>query len=261
MGLEPILTFLIRPQTIRAVIEIILLWMLIFYGLRLIVGTRAMQVVIGMLIVGFVALVARLAELRTFNYIFENAFGQIFTIIAVIFGYELRRAFARLGSRRGLLLQTVMGTQSSVIHEVVEAATFMAKRRWGAIIVLQRDGDLEGFIETGHALDCKVTSEILSTIFTPYSPLHDRAVIIDGERIAAASCLLPLSEREEIDSELGTRHRAALGLSEETDAVAVVVSEERGTISIAISGNLTLALDGPALERTLQNVMSGRGGA
>lgn len=260
MDMLTLVRYVLHPDAIRAVVEISLLWVIIYYALRLIVGTRAMQVVIGLLIVGLLAVVARLASLRTFNWIFENAFSQIFIIIAVIFGYELRRAFARLGAQRGLLIQSFIGTQSDIVHEVVEAATYLAKRRWGGIVVIQRDADLEGFIETGCKMDCQVSSEVLSTIFTPYSPLHDRAVIIDGQRIAAASCLLPLSEREEIDSELGTRHRAALGITEETDAVAVVISEEQGTISLAVNGNLSLALDGPALERTLTNILTGGGG-
>lgn len=252
--------FVLDPGTWRLAVEVCILWFLIYTLLRLISGTRAAQVLMVIVAVGLLALVARAVKLPTLNWIFENASSEIFVIIAVLFAYELRRALAGLGFRSGFFWQNIMGHQYDVVHEVVEAASMLAKRRWGAIVVLQRDADLEGYIETGVELDAKVSAKLLGAIFAPNSPLHDRAVIIDGQRVAAASCLLPLSEREEVDSELGTRHRAALGITEETDAVAVVVSEERGTISLAIRGNLTLALDGPALERTLQNILAGAGG-
>jgi diadenylate cyclase len=169
----------------------------------------------------------------------------------IIFHPELRQGLARIGER-GLIGAFI--TEEHIIDEIVNASFLLAKQKMGAIMAIERTNSLKPYTETGVMLDGHVSEEILESIFMPNTPLHDGGVIIHGERIVAASCLFPLSDNPRISRTLGTRHRAAIGLTEQTDAVVVVISEETGTISVAINGRLTRDLDKEGLTRVLNNL-------
>jgi diadenylate cyclase len=234
--------------TWRDVIDIAAVALIAYTLLRLIRGTRAVQMVLGLVIVFLVYRIAvslRLTALREVlkTLIFYLPFG-----IIVLFAQELRRALATFG-RTPLWFSSYHAEE--MISDIVLATTSLSTRRIGALIVLERQEGLKTYIENGVRLDSAVSYDLLVTLFAPGTPLHDGAVILSGERIAAASCFLPLSLKEGFSKRFGTRHRAAIGITEETDALAIVVSEERGTISIARDGDLLDELDAKSLRDTL----------
>jgi diadenylate cyclase len=234
--------------TWRDAIDILAVALIAYTLLRLIRGTRAMQMVVGLLIVFLayrVAVSLRLVALREVlrTLIFYLPFG-----IIVLFAQELRRALATFG-RTPLWFSSYHAEE--MISDIVLATTSLSTRRVGALIVIERRDGLKTYIENGVRLDSAVSYDLLVTLFAPGTPLHDGAVIVSGERIAAASCFLPLSLRESLSKRFGTRHRAAIGITEETDALAIVVSEERGTISMARDGELLDELDAKSLRDTL----------
>jgi diadenylate cyclase len=189
-------------------------------------------------------------ELFTINWILEKFFGNLFLIVVVLFQGEIRRALAHIGSNP-LLTGDTSVDDSQVIEEISKAAQNMATKGFGALIVLEKEISLEYFIEEGTLVDSEISSELLISIFDPSSPLHDGAAIIRGGRIFAAGCFLPLSKNPILDKNLGTRHRAALGLTEETDAVVIVVSEESTTVSVVYQGKLDPGLDLSRLRKFL----------
>jgi diadenylate cyclase len=232
----------------RDAIDILAVALIAYTLLRLIRGTRAVQMVLGIVIVFLVYRIAvglRLTALREVlkTLIFYLPFG-----IIVLFAQELRRALATFG-RTPLWFSSTHAEE--MISDIVLATTSLSTRRIGALIVLERQEGLKTYIENGVRLDSAVSYDLLVTLFAPGTPLHDGAVILSGQRIAAASCFLPLSLKEGLSKRFGTRHRAAIGITEETDALAVVVSEERGTISIARNGELLDELDAKSLRDTL----------
>lgn len=236
--------------TLRDVIDVFAVAVIIYNLLLLIRGTRAVQTLIGLAFVGLLYVVARFAELATLKRILESLLILLPVAAIILFQTEIRRALANFG-RNPLWGLTKQRKVESTFQEIVLAATTLATRRIGALIVVERLEGLRNFIENGVPLDARVDYNLLITIFNPETPLHDGAVIIQEDRIAAAACFLPLAFDPEIATELGTRHRAALGISQETDAVAVVVSEETGTISIAVDGELTRDLDSKSLRNAL----------
>ncbi|MBI4500615.1 MAG: TIGR00159 family protein [Gemmatimonadetes bacterium] len=233
----------------RDAIEILLVAVIIYRVLLFLAGTRALQILVGLVILGIAYFVALALK---FNMI-STLLGFVFTYGAfaaiVVFQPELRHALARLGRSRAVDF-FASGAEREVADEVAEAVERLARTGTGAIIALERDVSLSDFVESGTAMRAAVSADLLTTIFTPYSPLHDGAVIIRGEEIVAAGCVLPLTQFAVADRSLGTRHRAALGLSEETDAIVVVVSEETSTISVASRGLLRRELS-PAQVREL----------
>ncbi len=234
----------------RDVVDVFAVAIIIYNLLLLIRGTRAVQTLLGIAFIGLLYLAARFAELATLKRILESLLILLPVAAIILFQQEIRRALANFGRNPlwGLAKQRKV---ESTFHEIVLAATALAARRIGALIVIERLEGLRNFIENGIPLDAKVDYNLLITIFTPDTPLHDGAVIIQEDRIAAAACFLPLSFDPELSTELGTRHRAALGISQETDALAIVVSEETGTISVAVEGALTRDLDSKSLRNTL----------
>ncbi|MFC5540620.1 MAG: diadenylate cyclase CdaA [Bacilli bacterium] len=221
-------------------LDIILVWYVIYKILTLIRGTKAVQLLKGL----FVIIVARIATeifgLDTLGWMLQEVIDWGFLAIIIIFTPEIRRALEQIG--RGRLFQRSVNQledeQARLIEAMKKAVSYMAKRRIGALISIEKETGLNEYIETGIRLDANISSELIINTFIPNTPLHDGAMIIQKNRIAAAACYLPLSESTLISKELGTRHRAALGLSEVTDAIVVVVSEETGAISIAVNGNL-----------------------
>jgi diadenylate cyclase len=239
----------IRDTLDIAVVGIVLYWLLMLMR-----GTRAVQVLVGLLALIAVRLLSDLLGLMTVSWILDNFVASAVLIIIVLFQADLRRALARVG--RGVFPRMAERQESRVLEEVVRAAQTLAQRRVGALFVLERETGLEDLIQIGTPLDAAVTKDLLVSIFLPYSPLHDGAVVIQSGRVAFAGCILPLTLRADVPEGLGTRHRAALGITEETDAVVIVVSEETANISVVIGGEMARDLDGPRLRRALRDVFA-----
>jgi len=231
----------------------LILWALFLTVFKAVQGTRAVQIFQFLVLLIVLSYLSKLLNLITVNWLLTTVQMPIFVGLVVLYASELRRAVseltpARLFRRRG-------ATVDPVVNEVAKTAQVLSRRHIGALIVFENSTNLQGFIDTGIKMDSQVSSELLVTLFSPLTPLHDGAVIIRNNRIAAAACLLPLSVREEVDSSWGTRRRAALGLVEETDAVIVIVSEETGAISLAIGGRITRDIDSSMIQSILWNVI------
>lgn len=235
------------------IIDILVIAFIIYQGLRLIKGTRAWQMAIGVLTLMFLYYVTRLLDLRTVQWLLENFFPYLVFALIVVFQAEIRRALTEIG--KGKLFRTQRGERHG-FEEIVLAATTLSSQKIGALVVLEGEIGLKNYIESGIKLDAHLTYDLLLTIFNPKGPLHDGAVIVTDNRITAAGCFLPLTTDPYLSKELGTRHRAAIGMTEETDAVAVVVSEETGKISAVMGGEITRNLDGPRLMKILEKALS-----
>jgi len=225
------------PQmTVTSVIDILLVALIIYQFLVLIRGTRAVPVLVG---VGGLALafyIAHIAELRTVNFLVGTLLPYGIFALIVVFQNEIRHALARIGRR--LTFSRVSPGIAEAYDDIVLAANLFSQSQTGALIVIEREIGLRTYIESGVPLDAHLSYDLLATVFRPSAPLHDGAVIIQKDRIAAAACFLPLSMNPVLSTQLGTRHRAGIGITEETDAIAVIVSEESGSISIAVAGNI-----------------------
>ena len=225
------------PQmTVSSVIDILLVALIIYQFLVLIRGTRAVPVLVG---VGGLALafyVAHIAELRTVNFLVGTLLPYGIFALIVVFQNEIRHALARIGRR--LTFSRESPGIAEAYDDIVLAANLFSQSQTGALIVIEREIGLRTYIESGVPLDAHLSYDLLATVFRPSAPLHDGAVIIQKDRIAAAACFLPLSMNPVLSTQLGTRHRAGIGITEETDAIAVIVSEETGSISIAVAGNI-----------------------
>lgn len=233
-------------------IEILIVAFLLYRILLVIQRTRAMQIVLGLVLLAFTYGVARLFDLILVRTLLEALFQYGAIAVLVVFQPELRAALARLGQSRMMrAFQHLEG--SRVAEEIIEATERLARARHGAIIAIEQEVGLGEYAETGSSVEAPVSAEMLVTIFTPYSPLHDGAVLISGDRIRTAGAILPLTQSPVRDRSLGTRHRAALGLSEETDAIVIVVSEETAQIAVAIGGTLERAVN----SERLRHIVSG----
>jgi len=231
---------LLRPGW-TDLIEILLVAFLLYRILVVIQRTRAMQIMLGVVLLAFTYGLARLLDLILIRTLLEAAFQYGAIAALVVFQPELRAALARLGQNRMVrAFQRLEG--SKVADEIVEATERLARARHGAIIAIEQEVGLGEYAETGSAVEAPVSAEMLVTIFTPYSPLHDGAVLIAGDRIRSAGAILPLTQSPVVDRSLGTRHRAALGLSQETDAIVIVVSEETSQVAVAHHGSLERAV-------------------
>ncbi len=221
-----------------------------YYVLRLLARTRAIQMLIGLVLVAAVYFVARLLNLDLVTKVLENLFQYGAIAALIVFQPELRSALARLGQNRMLRLFNKM-EESAVVEELVEASERLSRAKIGAIMVIEREMGLEEYAETGTAIQARVSADILVSIFAPYGPLHDGAVLVQGDTIVAAGVILPLTQSRVEDKSLGTRHRAAIGLSEETDALVIVVSEETAQISLAERGRIERNVDADRLRRAI----------
>lgn len=240
----------------------ILLVALIFYGLfYFIQGTRAVQLLRGILLVVLLAsLASNLFHLTAFSWLILKSIPALLVAIPVIFQPELRRALERLG-RPGTLLSRRDTSATQIINSIARAAGELSEKRFGALIVLEGATGLQDFVDTGVVLDAQLSKDLLVSIFFKNAALHDGAVIVRDDRITAASCMLPLTESASLDRDLGTRHRAAIGVTEGTDAIAVVVSEETGDIAVARNGRLVRRLDEAELNRLLHRLYATPGAA
>ena len=236
-----------------AVIDILLVATIIYEFLALIRGTRAALILIGLSIVALAFYVSRIGELVTLNWLISRALPYAVFALIVIFVPEIRQALARLGRR--LTLTRSSAAESDTYDDIVLAANLFSQNQTGALIVIQREIGLRTYIESGVALDAQISYDLLATLFRPSAPLHDGAVIVQGDRVAAAACFLPLSMNPVLSTQLGTRHRAAIGITEETDAISIVVSEETGSISLAVSGTIERELTVEQLRERMSSLL------
>lgn len=218
----------------------------VLYFLRI---TKGIQILKGLIFLALIWALASLLDLRTVSTIFEKLWTVGLFSLVVIFQPEIRKALSRLGQATKLISSKPL--EERVVERIVRACAFMSERQIGALIVIERNQNLEPLLEGCVTIDAVVSVELLITIFDPLTPLHDGAVVIRGDRIAYASCVLPLSKSSEIPKRYGTRHRAGLGISEESDAIAVIVSEETGEISVAVGGKFHRNLDQELLKSLL----------
>lgn len=245
---------LVSQLTVSSVLDILLV-ALVLYGLfYLIQGTRAVTLLRGILLVIFLAVLgSNLFQLTALSWLIRNSVPALLVAIPVIFQPELRRALERLG-RPGTLLSRRGGSAAQIIGAVSHSASELAQHEFGALIVLEGRTGLQDFVDTGIPLDAKTSSALLLSIFHKNAALHDGAVIIREDRVVAAACMLPLSENPNLDRDLGTRHRAGVGVTEGTDAITIIISEETGTVSVAYNGRLVRRLDEGELNRLLHRL-------
>ncbi|RNF38791.1 diadenylate cyclase CdaA [Planococcus salinus] len=253
------LTDLTPLELLGNIIDILLVWFVIYKLITVIKGTKAVQLLKGIFFIIIARLVTEALNLETLSWIMQQVLNWGFLAIIIIFQPELRRALEQLG--RGRLFSSNTLNEESERDRLIEAMTksvsYMAKRRIGALVSIERETGLSEYIETGIPMNSDITSELMINLFIPNTPLHDGAVIVQKNRIAAAACYLPLSESPFISKELGTRHRAALGISEVTDAITIVVSEETGAISLTANGDLHRNLSLEDFEVKLRRIWFG----
>ncbi len=218
-------------------------------------GTRAFQMLLGLALLYLASRISLRIGLLTVNWALSNLLAVWFLSLVILFQPELRRALASVGRRGSLLRAFSRYQEAHMIDEVIRAVTSLAAKKIGAILVLERDTRLSDSIDSGTVMDALVSRRLLESIFYPYSALHDGAVVISRDRIVAAACFLPLSINPELPGDLGTRHRAAVGVTEESDAIAIVVSEETGTISLVAGGEIVRNLDAATLRQRLGQLL------
>lgn len=255
--MDSLLGFLhFTPFSIRDLIDIAIVAYIMYRFLLLMRGTRGVQMTFGIVMLLLFYWVTLYYRLTAVQWLLSNVLTYIVFAIIVLYQNEIRRGLAGIGTT------SIWGRHrrraNDGFEEIVLAATTLASKRIGALIVVERDIGLRNYVESGIALDAVLTYDLLVTIFSPNTPLHDGAVIVQNNRIIAAGCFLPLTLDPYLSKELGTRHRAAIGITEETDAVAIIVSEETSTISLAVGGKITRDLDGATLRASLQNIVENR---
>ena len=239
-----------------ALVDIGLIAIIIYQLLLLIRGTRAMQMVLGILMtVGFAFFISQIYPLTTLKWLMDKFYSSIIIIIVILFQEDLRRVLSRMGKKTVFPAQEQVSSKQ-MFDEIARACGALSSKKIGALIILERNILLTRYVDVGILLDAKVSKELLLAIFHPTAPIHDGATVIQQGRIAAAGCFLPLTRDEDVDPNFGTRHRAAIGISEETDAIAIVVSEETSAISIAIDGVVVKKTDAKDLRKSLTLLFS-----
>ena len=246
----------------RSIVDILVVAMLIYYATKVVRQTRANSVLKGFILLLGMMWVSEVTELIAINWLLRQVIGTGAIMLIVLFQPELRRALEQMG--RTSLTSTLIGTNNDRnlkiaehnTEEMVHALSNLSRRKVGALIVMEQQTGLKDIVASGTTLDAEISSQLIENIFEPNTPLHDGAVVMHNGRITAAACFLPLSENSSISKELGTRHRAALGISESTDAVVLIVSEETGIISMAREGKLTRYLDSKTLTSLLMGVFN-----
>ena len=235
---------------IFSLVDILVVAYVVYRVLLLIRGTRAQQILVGLGLILVAFFGAKMFELRTLSWIMDTFMSSFLLLVIVVFQHDIRRVLSRVG--KGPVFGKVSyGYGAFLVEEITRACVAMASQRIGALILIERGGDLEELGESGVRMEARLTGALLQQVFTPQGPLHDGAVLVQQGRITAARVVLPLSQNPHLDQNLGTRHQAAIGATEEYDSVAIVVSEERGRISLAEGGVLTRDLDGATLRQVL----------
>lgn len=234
-------------------LDLFLVWVVIYQILQLTKRSGALQILSGLGILAFAYLVSIWLELFTFNWLLEKFFSNLFLIVVILFQAEIRAALAQIGSNP-FLYNVSKAEETHILEEIAKGAVNLAQKGFGALIVIEREIALDYFIEVGTEIDATITSELITTIFHPESPVHDGALVIRGGRAFAVGCFLPLSRNPILDKNLGTRHRAAVGLTEETDAFVLVVSEENKNVSMVQNGQLEPDADHSDIRQKLYQV-------
>jgi len=247
---------LIRQFRWQDLLDIGIIAFLVYRALHIVRGSRAMQMIIGLAVILFAYVSSRALELFTLNWILDNFLASIILVIIVIFQSDIRRALTQVGTApRFTQAERMVQRREDIIEEVAQAAVAMAAKHVGALIVFEREVGLSEYMEIGTRLDARVSRELLESVFLPHSPIHDGALVIQNGRVTAVRCLLPLSTNPHLKQSWGTRHRAALGVTEETDAVAVVISEQEGAVTLVVAGNVTENVDGTRLRSALHDLI------
>jgi conserved hypothetical protein TIGR00159 len=241
-----------RSIQLKDVIDILVVAFLIYRILLLLQGTKALQMLAGLTVIIMLYFFSEILELLTLNWILHTFMSSLLILIIIVFQDDIRKALAKIGTVPIARIQT---EYSFGIEEVVKAVTKLAEKKIGALIVFEREISLKDYLEGAVLLDAKVSEELLISIFNPKSPLHDGAVVISGGKIVAAGVVLPLSTNPDIAKDLGTRHRAGIGITEVSDAVAVIVSEERGEISLAVGGKISRDITPATLRKMLSQLL------
>lgn len=242
--------------TAKAAIEIAILWVVFYRILLFFEGTRAFQVLRGITYLILALFVSQVLGFDVLNWLLRNFFSIWIIVIVVIFQHELRLGLARLGQQHLFSVSLGEPEIKALVDEICDTAYRLSKRKNGCLMAIERETKLDLYIESGIVIDAKVSSALLQSIFMPATPLHDGGVVIRGERVAASSCLFPLSDNPSVGKTVGTRHRAALGLSEHSDALIVMVSEETGEISIASEGHFIAALNEEHFKKLLNQMLA-----
>lgn len=241
-------------------IDIFLVALVLYWLLLLIRGTRAVPILKGVIVILIVTAFSSALHLEALNWLLNKIITIGLFAIPVVFQPELRRGLEQLGRGGGFFSMSFGGThqleQQHVVHEIIKATQILSRARVGALIVVERNTGLSEYIETGTLIEGKVSAELLVNVFVPNTPLHDGAVIVRGRHIVAAGCFLPLTENRSLDKQLGTRHRAAIGVSEQSDGVVIVVSEETGSVSVGVDGVLNRQLGESALLELLLSLLA-----
>ncbi len=235
-------------------LDILILWIIVYKLLLTARGSRFADLLTALSLLFLLSVFSKYLNLHTLHWIVESLWAYITIAVIVLFQPEIRRALA--GLRKTGIMRFAPAVELKSMDEIIKATVSLSSRKIGAIIVIVRNSDPKDLIEIGTGLDARVSREIILSIFHPASPIHDGAVVIKGNRILSAGCFLPISLRHDIDKVLGTRHRAALAITEETDAVAVIVSEETGKISVAMAGRFDSDMDMTALRAVLSKIFT-----
>ena len=247
---------LIRQIRWQDLLDIGIITFLVYRALHIVRGSRAMQMIIGLAVILVAYVSSRAIGLFTLNWILDNFLASIILVIIVIFQSDIRRALTQVGTAPLFTVaERMVQRREDIIDEVVQAALALAAEHVGALIVFEREVGLNEYMEIGTRLDARVSRELLESVFLPHSPIHDGALVIQNRRVTAVRCLLPLSTNPNLKKTWGTRHRAALGVAEESDAVAVVISEQEGTVTLVVGGNVTENVDGDRLRAALQELI------
>jgi len=238
-------------------LDILLVAYIIYRLILLIKGTRTVQMLLGLavLLVAYVA--SQVGGLHTLNWLLDNFLSSIILVIVVIFQNDIRRALIHMG-RNPFFADRSFREENQALEELVKGCTSLASRRYGALLIVERETGINDFLEIGIELDAKLSADLLRAVFHPQSPIHDGAAIIQRGRLTRAGCFLPLTQNPTVSPRLGTRHRAAIGLTELVDAVAIAVSEETGKISVVIAGKMTRDLDAITLRKVLKRLLEPR---
>jgi diadenylate cyclase len=249
---------LIQPIRWQDLLDIGIITFLVYRSLQIVRGSRAMQMIIGLAVILVAYGASRALGLLTLSWILDNFLASIILVIVVIFQSDIRRALTQVGSAPLFAAaERMVQPSDDVSDEVGQAATALAEKNVGALIVIEREVGLNEYMEIGTRLDARVSRELVESVFLPHSPIHDGALVIQKGRVTAVRCLLPLSTNPNLRKTWGTRHRAALGVTEETDAVAVVVSEQEGNAALVVGGNVTENIDGARLRSALRELLKG----
>jgi diadenylate cyclase len=247
---------LIRQIRWQDLLDIGIIAFLVYRALHIVRGSRAMQMIIGLAVILVAYVSSRALGLFTLNWILDNFLASIILVIIVIFQSDIRRALTQVGTAPLFgAAERMVQRREDIIDEAVQGALALAAKHVGGLIVFEREVGLNEYMEIGTRLDARVSHELLESVFLPHSPIHDGALVIQNRRVTAVRCLLPLSTNPNLKKTWGTRHRAALGVTEETDAVAVVISEQEGTVTLVVSGNVTENVDGARLRSALQDLV------